>query len=44
VRAAGENLQIRTLFIKTNTFFIGRILGLFDDLVKSTLLAGGKSK
>jgi hypothetical protein len=47
VRATGENLQIRTLFflkILKKTFFIALILGLFDDLVESTLLAGGKSK
>jgi hypothetical protein len=43
VRATGENLQIRTP-LKNNTFFIAKILGLFDDLVGSTLLAGGKSK
>ena len=41
VRAAGENLQIRTLLKKTS--FIGYISGLFDDLVESTLLAGEKS-
>jgi hypothetical protein len=46
VRAAGENLQIRinTLLIKKERSLIGYILVLFDDLVESTLLAGGKSK
>jgi hypothetical protein len=31
-------------FLRKKKFFIGSILGLFDDLVESTLLAGGKSK
>ena len=30
--------------LEKKTFFIGYISGLFDDLVESTLLAGGKSK
>ena len=42
VRAAGKISQIRTI-LKNKTFFIEEILGLFDDLVESTLLAGGKS-
>jgi hypothetical protein len=42
VRAAGENLQIRTL-LKTNVFY--RVnSGTFVDLVESTLLASGQSK
>jgi hypothetical protein len=45
VRAAGENLQIRTLYKKKNTFFYRVNSGtFFDDLVESTLLAGGKRK
>jgi hypothetical protein len=46
VRAAGKKLQIRTLFffLKKRKSFYRVNFGTFDDLVESTLLAGGKSK
>ena len=43
VRAAGKNLQIHTLFFE-KTCFIAKISRLFDDMVESTLLAGGRWK
>jgi hypothetical protein len=36
-RAAGS-------LLKNKRFLEGKFLGFFDDLVESTLLAGGKSK
>ena len=44
VRAAGENLQIRTLFNFFKYIKKKNGTGFFDDLVESTLLAGGKTK
>jgi hypothetical protein len=44
VRAAGKNLQIRTLFYQKNNMYRVNFSFFFFDLVESTLLAGGKSK